>query len=209
MRFSWIPREQKFFDMFDETTDIIVKAAQVFADLVDNFDHCDRRIRDLSALESQCDTHVEMILKALGRTFITPFDREDIHALATSLDDVLDDMEEAAYRLTAFRIDKPTPEALKMALIVQEACRHLQKAVQLCRGNLASEELAIQLREISRLENEADAVFRDAEADLFANPPADFATFIKWKEIYEWLESTVDRCRDVAHVINEIVVKGS
>ena len=209
MRFSWIPREQKFFDMFDETTDIIVKAAQVFADLVDNFDHCDRRVRDLNELESQCDLRVEMILKALGRTFITPFDREDIHELATRLDDVLDDMEEAAYRLTAFRIDKPTPEAIKMVLIIQEACRHMQKAVNLCRGKLASEEIAIELREISRLENEADVVFRDAEADLFANPPADYATFIKWKEIYEWLENTVDACRNVAHVINEIVVKGS
>ncbi|MBI5759261.1 MAG: DUF47 domain-containing protein [Planctomycetales bacterium] len=209
MRFSWIPREQKFFDMFDETTRIIVKAAQVFADLVDNFDHCDRRVRDLNELENQCDLQVEMILKALGRTFITPFDREDIHELATRLDDVLDDMEEAAYRLTAFRIDKPTPEAIKMVLIIQEACRHVQKAVNLCRGKLASEEIAIELREISRLENEADVVFRDAEADLFANPPADYATFIKWKEIYEWLENTVDACRNVAHVINEIVVKGS
>jgi predicted phosphate transport protein (TIGR00153 family) len=209
MRFSWIPREQKFFDMFDETTGLIVKAAQVFADLVDNFDHCDRRVRDLNELENQCDLQVEMILKALGRTFITPFDREDIHELATRLDDVLDDMEEAAYRLTAFRIDKPTPEAIKMVLIIQEACRHMQKAVNLCRGKLASEEIAIELREISRLENEADVVFRDAEADLFANPPADYATFIKWKEIYEWLENTVDACRDVAHVINEIVVKGS
>jgi predicted phosphate transport protein (TIGR00153 family) len=209
MRFSWIPREQKFFDMFDETTRIIVKAAQVFADLVDNFDHCDRRVRDLNELENQCDLQVEMILKALGRTFITPFDREDIHELATRLDDVLDDMEEAAYRLTAFRIDKPTPEAIKMVLIIQESCRHVQKAVNLCRGKLASEEIAIELREISRLENEADVVFRDAEADLFANPPADYATFIKWKEIYEWLENTVDACRNVAHVINEIVVKGS
>jgi uncharacterized protein Yka (UPF0111/DUF47 family) len=151
---------------------------------------------------------VEKILKALGRTFITPLDREDIHALATSLDDVMDNMEEAAYRLTTFRIDKPTTEAVKMALLIQKACIHVEKAVSLCRGNLGGEALAMELREISRIENEADEIFRSVEAELFANPPEIFS-FIKHREIYAWLESTVDACRDVAHILNEIVVKGS
>jgi predicted phosphate transport protein (TIGR00153 family) len=208
MRISWIPREQKFFDMFDETAGIVVKAAEMFCDLVEHFDHRERRVNELRELEHQCDMSVERILKALGRTFITPFDREDIHSLATSLDDVLDNMEEAAFRLTAFRIDKPTPEALKMALIVQRACGHMQRAVKLCRGKLGSEEIGTELREISRLENEADDIFRNVEADLFANPP-EIMTFIKQRELYAWLENTVDACRDVAHVLNEIVVKGT
>jgi predicted phosphate transport protein (TIGR00153 family) len=208
MRISWIPREQKFFDMFDETAGIIVKAAAEFAALVEHFDHRERRVNDLRELEHQCDMSVEKILKALGRTFITPIDREDIHSLATSMDDVLDNMEEAAFRLTAFRIDKPTPEALKMALIIHQACLHMQKAVHLCRGQLGSDEIHTELREISRLENEADDVYRNVEADLFASPP-DIMTFIKQRELYTWLENTVDACRDVAHVINEIVVKGS
>ena len=208
MRLSWIPREHKFFDQFDGVTKIIVDAAQMFADLVDHFDHRERRMNDLRELEHQCDVAVAGILTSLGRTFITPFDREDIHTLATSLDDVLDNMEEAAYRLTAFRIDKPTPEAVKMSLIIQQACNHVQRAVHLCRGQLGSNEIATELREISRLENEADEVFRNVEADLFANPP-EIMTFIKQRDLYAWLESTVDSCRDVAHVINEIVVKGS
>jgi uncharacterized protein len=208
MRFSWIPREHKFFDMFDETTALIVKASKLFAQLVEDFNQLERRVAELRELEHQCDMSVEKILKALGRTFITPLDREDIHTLATSLDDVLDNMEEAAYRLTAFRIDKPTPEALKMALIIQQACEHVQKAVHLCRGNLGSEEIAIELREISRLENEADSIYRVVEADLFASPP-EIMTFIKLRDLFAWLENTVDACRDVAHVINEIVVKGS
>jgi predicted phosphate transport protein (TIGR00153 family) len=208
MRLSWIPREQKFFDMFDETMAIVVKAAEAFTHLVEDFNHLDRRVSELRELEHKCDMSVEKILKALGRTFITPLDREDIHTLATSLDDVLDNMEEAAYRLTAFRMDKPTPQALKMALIIQQACMHVQKAVQLCRGNLGSEEIALELREISRLENEADDIYRNVEADLFENPP-EIMTFIKLRDLFAWLESTVDACRDVAHVINEIVVKGS
>src|SRR5262249_51890682 len=204
---GWVRREEKFYEMFDEVCAILVEAAQMFADLLENFDHRERRVNDLRELEHKCDMAVERILKALGRTFLTPFDREDIHALATSLDDVLDNMEEAAFRLIAFRLDRPTPEAVKMALIIQKACTHVQRAVQLCRGQLGSEEIGEVLREISRLENEADDVFRNAEADLFAAPP-EIMTFIKLRELYSWLENTVDACRDVAHVMNEIVVKG-
>ena len=208
MRFSLIPREQKFFDQFDAVTKIIVTAAQTFAELVDQFDHRERRMNELRELEHKCDIAVGGILTSLGRTFITPFDREDIHTLATSLDDVLDNLEEAAFRLTAFGIEKPTPEAVKMALIIQESCNHVQRAVSMLRKHISSEKMAIELREISRLENMADEVYRNVEADLFANPP-EIMTFIKQREVYAWLENTVDACRDVAHVINEIVVKAS
>lgn len=208
MRFSLIPREQKFFDQFNEVTKIIVTAAQTFAELVDLFDHRERRMNEISELENKCDIAVEGILTSLGRTFITPFDREDIHALATSLDDVLDNLEEAAFRLTAFGIEKPTPEAVKMALIIQESCNHVQRAVSMLRKHISSDKMAIELREISRLENVADEVYRNVEADLFATPP-EIMTFIKQREVYAWLENTVDACRDVAHVINEIVVKAS
>ncbi len=208
MRFSLIPREQKFFDQFDAVTKIIVTAAQTFAELVDHFDHRERRMNELRELEHKCDIAVAGILTSLGRTFITPFDREDIHALATSLDDVLDNLEEAAFRLTAYGIEKPTPEAVKMALIIQESCNHVQRAVSLSRKHISSEKMAIELREISRLENMADEVYRNVEADLFANPP-EIMTFIKQREVYAWLENTVDACRDVAHVLNEIAVKAS
>ena len=208
MPLAWIPRDQKFFDMFDEVGDIIVRAASLFADLVEQFDHLERRSSDLKHLEHECDLVVERILVALGRTFLTPLDREDIHALATSLDTVLDHMEETAYRLVSFRIERPTVEAIKLAIIVQRSCEHVQRAVQLCRRGIRSEEMGEVLREISRLENEADEIFRNTEADLFEDPP-EIMTFIKWKELYERFEGTVDACRDVAHVINEIVVKGT
>ncbi len=163
---------------------------------------------ELHELEQSCDLAVERILVTLGRTFITPFDRENIHDLATSLDDVLDYIEESAFRLTTFRIEKPTPEAVQMAFIIQKSCQHVVRAVHLCRGNLGSDEMSQELREISRLENEADNIYRNVEAALFANPP-EIMTFIKQRELFAWLENTVDACRDVAHVITEIVVKGS
>lgn len=208
MGVPWIPREEKFFDMFDRVGDIVARAARVFADMVEKFDRLDMRARELRELEHECDVAVETILTSLGRTFLTPLDREDIHNLATKLDDVLDNLEETAYRLVSFRIAQPTSEAVNLALIVVKSCEFVQKAVKLCRHQIGSEEIVQVLREISRLENEADDIFRRVEAELFASPP-EIMMFIKLRELYSWLETTVDSCRDVAHVINEIVVKGS
>lgn len=208
MRLGWFPRDQKFYDMFEEVVGIVAKAANVFAELVEHFDQRERRVVELRELEHTCDEAVGRILVALGRAFVTPLDREDIHALATSLDDVLDNMEETAHRFSTFQIDRPTPEAVKMALLIHQAVRHLEQAVRLCRGQLASPDMTQALREISRLENEVDAIFRRAEADLFANP-TDLPSLVKWKDLYEWLEATMDACRHVAHVINNIVVKGT
>ena len=208
MRISWIPREQKFFDMFDETAALVVKGANVLTDLVEHFDNPERRIAELRELEHRCDRSVERILNALGRTFITPLDREDIHALAKNLDTVLDNIDDAAFRLTAFGMLQPPPEALKLAVLIQQSCSHVEQAIRLCRGNLAAEAISDELRAISRLRNEADQVYRNVEVALFANPP-DIMTVIKQRELYARLERAVDACCDVAHIINEIAVKGS
>ena len=95
-----------------------------------------------------------------------------------------------------------------MALLIHQAVGYLQRAVHLCRGQLSGAEMSQALCEITRLENEEDAVFRNAEADLFAHPP-DMLTLIKWKDVYEWLEATMDACRHVAHILNNVVVKGT
>src|SRR5262249_2908747 len=150
----------------------------------------------------------ERIIKALDRSFITPFDREDIHALATRMDDVLDNMEETSHRLLVFRIERPTPPASALARIIQECCVHIERAVGLCRSMKNVEEIQEHLREIGRLENEADKIYRDSDSALFADPP-DILLLIKWRELYGWLEETVDACKDVAQVISEIVIKGS
>ena len=115
MRFSLIPREMRFYDMLDEATAIVSRAAGKFLDMVTKFDNLAERARDLKSEEVQCDAVVEKIIKSLNVSFITPFDREDIHTLATSLDDVLDNLEETAHRFAVFRIDKPTPEVVTLA----------------------------------------------------------------------------------------------
>jgi uncharacterized protein Yka (UPF0111/DUF47 family) len=208
MRFSLLPREVRFFDLFDEITAHISASAQKFVAMLTSFDQLEQRGLELKKEEEACDALVGRLLVALDESFITPFDREDIHSLTTALDDVMDDLEETAHRFAVFRIDRPTPTALQLARIIQEACTHVQKAVHLCRDFKKSADIHAQLREICRLENEADRLYRDADAALFAEP-GDLLTLIKWRELYGWLEKTVDSCKDVADVISEIVIKGT
>jgi predicted phosphate transport protein (TIGR00153 family) len=209
MRINLIPREERFFDMFDEAADILTRAAGKFLAMVKEYDRLEERSHELKFEEHASDESVERIIKALDRSFITPFDREDIHTLATSLDDVLDNMEETANRFVIFRIDRPTPEAVSLAQIIQECCVHLENAIAACRTMKNVQGVQDHLKYIGRLENEADRIYRDTESKLFANPPADVLQLIKWRELYSLLEATVDSCKDVSQVISEIVIKGT
>lgn len=231
MRFSLIPREMRFFDMFDETAARITLAASKFHEMVTVFDKLEIRSQELKQEEDSCDALVEKIIKALDRTFITPFDREDIHTLATKLDDIMDNMEKTSHRLEVFRIEKPTPESVELARIIKECCLRVEQAIKLLRDLRNSEKIHLLVREIGQLENDADRVYRRADAALFASlvvtnsSPAgvagyaenpmhpittiDILTLIKWRELYEWLEETVDACKHVANVISEIVIKGT
>jgi predicted phosphate transport protein (TIGR00153 family) len=208
MGFSLIPREEKFFDLFDEAATILSRAAGKFLDLVITFDRLPSRVNELKMEERNGDEVVGRIVKALDRSFITPFDREDIHTLASKLDDVLDNMEETAHRFGIFRIEKPTNQAVALAKIIQECCLHLEHAVRACRTLRHPKAIQDHLKEITRLENEADRIYRETDTTLFANPP-EILLLIKWRELYGWLEETVDACKSAAQTISEIVIKGS
>jgi len=206
--FSLIPRELKFFDMFDAMAATIIRAAVKFHDLVTIFDNVPQRCEDIKMEEEAGDELVFKIIKSLDRSFITPFDREDIHQLATRMDDLLDNIEETAHRFREFRIDKPDQAATNLARIVRQSCEHVEMAVRGIRHLNRPEEIQKHLKEISRLENEADQIYRDADGAIFAEPP-DILTLIKWRELYHWLETTVDSCKEISQVISEIVIKGT
>src|SRR5436190_21491451 len=158
MRFSLLPREMKFFDMFDEVGALLTRASGKFLAMVTEWDRLSERSYELRHEEHACDEVVEKIIRALDRSFITPFDREDIHTLALLLDDILDNMEETAHRFVVFRIEQPTPSAVLMARITQDCCTHLAGALQSLRSLKNAEEIQTHLKEITRLENEADKV---------------------------------------------------
>ncbi len=203
------PREMRFFDMFEDVAATIHGAAVKFLDMVTIYDNLKTRTAQIKADEEACDIQVEKIIKALDRTFITPFDREDIHTLASKLDDILDHMEETAHRFKVFQLEKPTAAAVSLARIIMDCCSNLQDAIRLCRNLRKPDEIQARLLNITRLENEADMLYREEDAALFANCTTDVLGLIKWRELYGWLEETVDACKDVAQVISEIVIKGT
>ena len=207
--FNLLPKDTVFYDLFENIADRVVASATHLHKLTAEFPRIDAAIQMIRNEEHEADNLAHAALDRLDRTFITPFDREDIHTLATSLDDVLDNMEETANRFAMFRIDKPTPEAVSLAEIIQDCCLRLEHAIRALRTMKNAQLVQNHLKEIGRLENKADKIYRDTESKLFANPPADILQLIKWRELYSLLEATVDACKNVSQVISEIVIKGT
>jgi predicted phosphate transport protein (TIGR00153 family) len=202
--FNLIPREVRFFDLFDRQSEHIIKAAGVLHELVHHFADARAKAHAIKEIEHQGDLITHEIVKRLNTTFITPIDREDVHALATRLDDVLDYIEAAAERLVVYRIKEPTSACRAMAEVIVQQTHSMDRAIKCLRTmDPAFHEHAV---EVNRLENTADALLRDSLAALFEEQ-GDPIEVIKWKEIYETMEIVTDRCEDVANVIEGIILK--
>jgi hypothetical protein len=202
--FSLIPREVRFFDLFEQQSQHIIKAAQLLHDLVHNFNDARAKAHAIKEVEHQGDLLTHEIVKRLNTTFITPLDREDIHDLGTRLDDVLDYIEAAAERLVVYRIKEPTSAARAMADVIVPMTHAMDRAIKCLRTmDPGFHEHAV---EVNRLENSADSLLRDSLAALF-DEQADPIEVIKWKEIYETMEIVTDRCEDVVNVIEGIILK--
>ncbi len=201
-----LPREEKFFVLFLNQVSIISDASRLLLQGVKGgyagMAEVSRQIMDL---EHKGDEVIHGILTRLNQTFITPLDPEDIHSLSSSLDDVLDYIEDAAFRITAYRLDPIPPAVVKLAELVDLCCQSLNKAFQALEKN---QKLMEDCIEINRLENEADLLVRGLVAELF-DKEKDPIALIKMKEVYEVLEATTDRCEDVADALQNVVVKNS
>jgi predicted phosphate transport protein (TIGR00153 family) len=202
--FSLIPREVRFFDLFEQQSQHIIKGAQLLRELVNNFSDARAKSHAIKEVEHQGDQVTHDIVKKLNTTFITPIDREDIHDLATRLDDVLDFIEAAAERLVVYRIKEPTSASRAMAEVIVQQTHAMERAIKCLRTmDPGFHEHAV---EVNRLENSADNLLRDSLAALFEEQ-ADPIEVIKWKEIYETMETVTDRCEDVVNVIEGIILK--
>jgi len=199
------PREIDFFEIFDRASLNLTKAATLLVALMENFDNLEERAKEIYEVEQEGDILTHEIMKKLNRTFITPIDREDLHALAASMDDVLDLIWAAVDRLLVFRIRETTKEAISMSKDLLETTEVMQKAIKNLKEKNYSH-VQDYCIEINRLENRIDRDFRDAIAKLF-DEVADPILIIKWKEIYEHLENASDKCEDVANVLEAIVLK--
>jgi hypothetical protein len=202
--FSLIPREVRFFDLFDRQSEHIIKAAAVLHEMVHHFADARAKAHAIKEIEHEGDLITHEIVRKLNTTFITPLDREDIHALATRLDDVLDFIEAVAERLVVYRIKEPTSASRAMAEVIVKMTHSMDRTIKCLRTmDPGFHEHAV---EVNRLENTADDLLRDSLAALFEEQ-GDPIEVIKWKEIYETMETVTDRCEDVANVIESIILK--
>jgi uncharacterized protein len=202
---SLIPRDNSFFQMFSAMSDNLIGGARALVDLFADYRDVDRKIDEVRRIEREGDELTHAILTKLNQTFITPFDREDIHQLASKLDDVLDFINASGARLVMYRITAPPPAAGELAEIILRQCQELQKAVSLMQKN---GNILAHCVEINRLENEADLVSQQAIAKLFEYEK-DPINLIKVKELLEFLERATDKAEDVANVLETVVLKNT
>jgi uncharacterized protein len=200
-----IPRETRFFEMFSEMANNLTEGAKLLKAILQDMKDVESRVEQLKTIEHRGDEMTHDILTRLNQTFITPFDREDIHKLASSLDDVLDFVHAAGERLVMYKITEFTPSAPQLADVIVRQGQQLCRAVE----HLEKKNNVLQYCvEINRLENEADRIASMAIGQLFeteTNP----ISLIKKKELYEVLETATDKAEDAANVIESVVVKSA
>ncbi|PYX16929.1 MAG: DUF47 domain-containing protein [Acidobacteria bacterium] len=200
-----IPRESKFFRMFSEVSQNLTQGTRLLHNILKNPANMEPRLDQLQAIEHRGDEMTHGIITALNQTFITPFDREDIHRLTSSLDDVLDFVNAAGVRLRLYKIKTPPSIAAELAAMIVEQSEELAQGVSLLEKNKLVLEHCV---EVHRLENEADRLSRNAIADLFDNEK-DPIHLIKIKELYEVLETATDKAEDAANVLETVALKSN
>jgi predicted phosphate transport protein (TIGR00153 family) len=206
MKLSIAPRDREFFDLFEEAGGNIVRAADLLDRMLRAFpERGDDLARDILICEQDGDRITHDIIRRLNETFVTPIDREDIYELASALDDVVDFTEEAADYLILYKIEAPMEQAQRLAHVLLQCARQIEEAMPRLRG---FKDISHYTVEINRLENDGDRIVREAIASLFDNG-IDPMVVIRWKDIYERLESAIDATERVANILEGIVIKNS
>ena len=207
-KFSLIPQETKFYDLFVQSSHNVVEISNALKDLLDNWQDVGTKVMRITDLEHKGDTITHQVMDLLYRSFITPFDREDISLLAHTLDDIADFIHAAADAMYIYRIKAPTKRSQELANILVEAADEVEKAMVFLRSRSDLKKAMEYCVDLNRLENEADDISRKALGELFEGG-YDTTEIIKWREIYEHMESATDRCEDVANVLEGIALKNA
>ena len=204
MRLRFIPQEARFYDEFNAMASRVQDGARLLREMlaVDTADH--RKAEEIRQVEQNCDELTHQIIQRLNKTFVTPLDREDIHELARTLDDVMDAIDDAAALIPLYRIPHIRSGARELTRVISAQTEVLSKAIAALEG--AHGKILEYAVEINRLENEADRIHQKAIGQLF-DEGTDAITVMKWKEILDLLEDATDACEDVANLLENIVVK--
>lgn len=203
-----LPRDESFFDIFEKQGQKTVEGCRAFLAMVETSGDVTAQAKRISEIEHECDLITHSVVAKLHKTFITPLDRNDIYRLITKMDDIMDLVEAAAERMALYGITDMTKEVCDLARALLSSADRVLEAVAGFRDLKHPEVILEKCVEINRLENEADALLRGTLAKLFREEK-DPITIMKWKEIYELLETATDRCEDVANIIEGVVLENS
>lgn len=206
MPFSIVPQNRRFYGLFSDLAGVLVRSSEALVDLLEHFENVEMKTAHLKDLEHEADGITHDLYRLVHQTFVTPFDHEDITSLAQSMDDVVDFIEAASTSVRVYHIDVPTAPALGLADLTRLQCIQVQKAISTLGQKSKLRDLLVQVREINRLENEADALFLSAMGQLFEGEWSSI-DIIKWRDIYDLLEQATDSCETVAHSLEAIVLK--
>ena len=204
MKLSLVPRTSEFYDLFTKAGANALEAARLVERRFREYPSSSVIQAEVKAAEHEGDAITRDLIQLLNTQYITPFDREDIYQLATSVDDVVDHMDEASDLLELYGVESPTRQAIEQARILTAAVGHLSAALGALKAHRGVQDELVALKE---LEDEGDRVVRDAIADLFRDPRIDPLIVIRWKDIFEALEDALDACETAANVIGNIFVK--
>lgn len=206
VRLSIFPHEEKFFKLLEQGAANMVKAAYKLQELLANWENSDNLVAEINEIEHQSDSVTHEIFDQLRRTFITPFDREDISLMASSIDDVTDLIQAAADAMLIYKVREPREKAKELTNVIVKSTEEVQKAILQLRNRREFKQMLVRCVEINRLENVADRIYRSALGELFEGN-IDITDIIKWREIYGHIEGATDRCEDVANVMEGIATK--
>jgi hypothetical protein len=207
-KISFFPKNECFYDLFEQQAANLVVAAELLVDLFEHYEQVEEKVERLKELEDQGDMITHQVMSRLHRTFITPFDREDMALLSHTLDDVLDFVEAAGRTAFLYRVEQPTERARELAAVVLRVTHKLRDGLPLLRLRKQPGPVLELCVEINTLENEADDIHHAAQAELF-DSRRDVRDIIKWREIYAHLENATDRGEDVANILESIVLKNA
>jgi uncharacterized protein len=204
-----VPKQEGFFDLFEKQAQTVNTGAQALTEMLTNYTDIEEKAFKIKAIEHDADEIAHEIMRMLNRTFVTPLDREDIHALASAMDDILDYIEAASDRMVLYEIKQPTEAAIKLATILAEAADLTMKAMTCLRDiKKQNEPIRAHCVAINRLENLGDQANRNALAKLFQMDDQPMEA-LKWREIYNNIETAIDKCEDVADIIESVTLKNA
>jgi len=206
---SLFPKDTNFYDLFERSAGKVREGADLLAELVKDFTNVPLKAKRIKDVEHEADLITHETIEKLNKTFVTPLDREDIHGLISSLDNILDHVEAAADKFSLYRIPEVQPDAALLADVLVHSVKEVQTTIGKLRNLKDADIILKHCIEINRLENEGDFVSRSAIAKLFENHANDPLNVIKWKEVYESIENAIDSCEDVANVIEGVTLKNS